>query len=422
MPTPVTQSRRRGGLLRQADFRALWIGETSSRLGSAVTSVVLPLIAVTTLNADSFVVGALSTASSLPWLLVSLPAGVWVDRVRRRPLMIGCDLVAVAALATVPLTWALGLLSLAQLLVVAFTVGTTTVLFVTAYRAYVPFIVGSGHLVEANAKIQGSEQASQISGRVLGGVLAQLLGPATALLVDAAGYLASAFCLTRVRAREPRPPAHPGRAGLIRQLVEGLRFTASDPHLRFLSLFSATANLAFTTVQALQIVFLIRDVGLTAGQVGFAVAATGSGGVAGAIAATRTASRWGSARAVRLWALSTAPLAALIPLTSPGPGIALFMAGTFATGAGLVAITVIVVAFRQAHCPPELLGRVSASVQFLNYGAVPLGTLIAGALADSFGNRTALWCGAFLFAIYGLMPLLSPLTRARDFPHDQKST
>ncbi|MEU4806943.1 MFS transporter [Actinosynnema sp. NPDC023587] len=417
MPGTRAGERQWGGLLRQPDFRSLWIGETAGRLGSAATSVVLPLVAVATLGADSFAVGALSAASALPWLLISLPAGVWVDRVRRRPLMVGCDLVAAGALVSVPLAGAFGVLSLAHLFVVAFVVGVTTVVFVTAYRAYVPFLVSPAHLVEANAKLQGSEQGSQIAGRGLGGVLAQVLGPPIAIAVDVLGYLASALCLTRIRAKEEVRDSGARRAGLVREVTDGLLFIARDRHLRFLCAFSAIANLAYSALQALQIVFLVRDVGLAPGVVGFVVAASGTGGVVGALAASRAAARWGTAGAIRRWAFVTAPFAVLVPLTTGGPGVVLFAVGAFTVTAGLVAITVVVVAFRQAYCPPELLGRVSASAQFLNYGAIPLGTLIAGTLADSLGNQTALWHVAGVFVIYGLMPFFGVIARSRDLPN-----
>ncbi|MEV0678909.1 MFS transporter [Actinosynnema sp. NPDC050436] len=403
-------------MLRQPDFRSLWLGETASRLGGAATSVLLPLVAVTTLGADSFAVGALAAAASLPWLLVSLPAGVWVDRVRRRPLMVGCDLVAAGALVSVPAAGALGTPSLAHLFAVAFLVGVTTVVFVTAHRAYVPFLVDPADLVEANAKLQGSDQGSQIAGRGLGGVLAQVLGPPAAVVVGVLGHLTSARRLARIRAEEGVRGGGGRRAGLVREVADGLLFIARDPHLRFLCAFSAVANLALSALQALQIVFLVRDVGLAPGVVGFVVAASGTGGVVGALVAGRTATRWGTAGAVRRWARATAPFAVLVPLTVGGPGVALFAVGAFVVGAGLVAITVIVVAFRQTYCPPELLGRISASAQFLNYGSIPLGTLAAGALADSFGNRTALWLVAGVFVAYGLMPFFGVLARSRDLP------
>jgi MFS family permease len=403
------------GIRRERDFRLLWLGETTSKLGSSITGVLVPLIAVTALGATSFDVGVLNAAGYLPWLLVSLPAGVWVDRRRRRPIMLNCDAASLSLLVSVPVAASLGVLSMSYLLTVVFLGGVSSVLFVTSYRAYVPSIANTDDLVEANATLQASEQAAQIAGRGVAGGLAQILGAVTGMLADAATFAVSALCLLRIRRREPQPAARQ-HAGMARDVVEGLRFTVADPYLRSLSVFSAAGNLAYTGFLTLQIVFLVRDVGVAPEVVGLVVAATSVGGILGAALAPRSARRLGTARALSAWALGTAPFAMLIPLTFPGPGVLLMIAGALGIGAGLVAITVIMIAFRQTYCPPHLLGRVSASMQVVNYGATPLGTLLAGGLGDLLGNRTTLWIVAGAFWIYGFIPALGPLRGNRDLP------
>lgn len=386
------------------DFRLLWFGETSSRFGTAVTSVVLPLLAVTELGASSFQVGLLSAAAYLPWLLVSLPAGGWVDRLRKRPIMLSCNAVAGSLFLSVPVVAWFGALTLSHLLVVAFLTGCSAVFFVTAYRAYVPLITQD--LVAANAKLQGGEQTAQIAGRGLGGLLVGLLGPATALLVDVASFCVSTVCLLRIRTRETLQ-AVSGRR-LRHEIAEGVRFVLHDPHLRALGLFSMVGNLAYTSLLTLQVVFLVRDAGASPGAVGLVAAAISVGGVLGAAAAPATSRLLGTWRSMAVWALGTGPFALLIPLPTPGPGLLCAALGVFAVGAGLVAISVIMVSFRQSYCPPHLLGRVSATMQVANSALLPLGTLGAGALGGAVGNRTALWAAGVLFVLYGLVPALRP--------------
>ncbi|GLY39374.1 MFS transporter [Amycolatopsis sp. NBRC 101858] len=412
----MASRRQTSGPLLLRDFRLLWIGETSTKLGTGVTSVVLPLIAVTTLNATPFQIGLLSAAAWLPWLLVSLPAGAWVDRLRRHPIMLTCDATSLVVLASIPFAAWADTLTTTHLIVAAFLGGLSAVLFTTAYRAYVPTLVDSHDLVAANAALQGGEQAAQITGRGLGGLLAQLLGPAVALLVDVASFAVSAACLLTIRKREPRPVRAGNKTGVGREIIEGLRFTTGDPYLRPLTLFGALGNLAFAALQTLLVVFLVRDVGVSSMLVGVVLASTSVGGVVGAVAARPTARRFGTARGLLLWAMGTAPFALLIPLTTPGAGLVLAVIGVFVIGAGLVAATVIIISFRQTYCPPHLLGRVGASTQFLNYGAIPLGTLATGAFATAVGTRAALWGVAAVFLLYGIILFAGRLRRHRDLP------
>ncbi|SDM33828.1 MFS transporter [Allokutzneria albata] len=403
-------------VLRRRNFRLLWIGETTNKLGTGVSSVVLPLIAVTTLEATPLQIGLLAAASWLPWLLLSLHVGAWVDRLPRRPVMVISDGVALLVFATVPLAAWAGVLSIAHLIAAAFLGGAAAMCFTTAYRAYVPSVVDSDALVAANTALQSGEQAAQITGRGLGGLLAHLLGPATSLLADVASFAVSATCLLRIGAREPHPGTRSSGTDLTREIREGLRFTASDPFLRALALFGAVGNLAYTALQTLLVLFLARDIGASAAAVGAVVAMTGVGGLLGAAFAAPIARRVGTARAVVLSAGCTAPFALLIPLTTPGPGLALAMLAVLMIGCGLVVATVIIISFRQAFCPPHLLGRVGAGTQLLNYGAVPVGTLATGALADAVGTRAALWAVAALFLLYGTILIATPLRHHRDLP------
>jgi MFS family permease len=209
--------RARAGLLGQRDFRLLWTGETTSCLGSSIGGIALSLVALTVLHASVFAVSALTAAAWLPWVLVGLPAGAWVDRWPRRPVMIAADVVSAAAFGSVPVAAWCGVLTTAQLMCAALAGGTASVFFKTAYRAFLPALLTADDLLEGNAKLQGSEQVANVAGPGAAGLIAQPAGAVCGVLADAASFAVSAVCLFRLRVaeparvarrREPRPP-HP---------------------------------------------------------------------------------------------------------------------------------------------------------------------------------------------------------------------
>ncbi|RCG28396.1 MFS transporter [Sphaerisporangium album] len=406
---------RRGGLLRERDFRLLWVGETASAFGSSVTSVALPLVAITVLQANALVVGVLAAASWVPWLLIGLPAGAWVDRLPRRPVMLACDAVSALVFCSVPVAAWFGVLTIGHLMVAALLTGTAKVFFQTAYQVLLPSVVAAGDLPEGNAKLQGSESAAQVAGPGLGGLLAQAFGAVTGLIADAATFVISAACLLAMRTREAPPPPRDSTT-LRRQIAQGLRFVLHDPYLRVLTAFGATSNLFLMGYQAILVIFLVREVGVGPGTAGGVIAATSLGGVAGAAVAPWIARRLGSARALLAAEVGCAPFVLLIPAAFPGWGLAFAVAGGLVVVAGVVAGNVIKGSFRQMYTPRHLLGRASVSMQFVNLGTVPMGALLGGALGDSLGVRPAMWIMTGGLALTGLILLAGPIKRDRDLP------
>ncbi|MGW2598767.1 MFS transporter [Streptomyces klenkii] len=408
----------RGGLLRRhRDFRLLWCGETAGKFGASVTGVAMPLIAVSDLHAGPFEVGLLTAASWAPWLVIGLPAGAWVDRCRRRPVMTAAASVSLVLFAGVPVAARTGQLSMGLLLAVALLAGTATVFFQTAYSAYLPGILEPADQPEGNAKLHGSASAAQIAGQSSGGLIAQCAGAVNGMFANAATFLVSLLCLSGIRHREPRPAGAARRPGaLAGEIGEGLRLVVRDPWLRTLTLFGAVSNLALMGYQSILVVFLARTAGLAPGTVGAVVAAAGSGGVAGAFLARRVAARAGTARATLLFELGLPVCALLIPLTTGGAGVLLCVAGGFCVSAGVVAGNVVKASFQQRYCPPGLLGRLTASTAFLNYGTIPLGALLGGALGSALGLRTAMWITTAGVPLAGLILLFSPVGRTRDLP------
>ena len=406
----------RGVLIRHRDFRLLWGGETVSELGSQVSLLAIPLLAVRTLHATTFEMGLLTAASTAAFLIVGLPAGVWVDRIRRRRVMIGADLGRVVALGSVPVAYAAGLLTLGQLFVVTLVAGVLTVFFDVAYQSYLPSLVGREHLVEGNAKLTGSEQAATVAGPSIAGGLVQAVGSAAAVAVDAASFLASAVAIAAIRAPEAKPDVpEGGHAKLVHDIGEGLRFVFSHVLLRAIAATTATANLFSGIAAAVEIVFLVREVHASPGQIGLIFSVGGVGGVLGALAAGRIADRFGGARATIIGiALNAGAL--MIPLTTPGIGLLFFAAGMFVVGFAVVIYNVNQVSFRQRLCPDRLLGRMNATMRFVVWGVLPIGALVGGIFGTAFGLRPTLWIGVLGEALSGLWLVFSPMRTMRDFP------
>jgi len=416
---------RRGGVALQRDFRLLWIGETTSALGTNITRLALPLVAVLTLHASAFQVSLLTALTWMPWLLIGLPAGAWVDRLPRKPVMLISDAVALIALASLAICGWLGVLTLAQLFAAAVLIGTAGVFFQTAYQVYLPGVVDAAHLPQANALLHGSESAAEIAGPGLAGLLTSTLGAITGLAADAGSFAVSALCLLRMRTPETTATADaPTRSrktrqpedSLVRQVGEGLRFLAGDPYLRVLTVFGALSNFALIGYQSILVVFLIRDVGAGPAQIGVLLAGMSVGGVLGALVAPTLGRRIGTARGTLIGNLAAGPFALLIPLAAPGPRLLLVVAGGIGVGVTIVSANILKTTFRQTYVPRRLLGRVIVGMQFLNYGTIPVGAVTAGALATGIGLRSTMWLMTAGVSLAALSLLLGPLKRHRDFP------
>ncbi|MFG2100330.1 MULTISPECIES: MFS transporter [Micromonospora] len=409
-------SRPAGGLRGHRDFRLLWAAQTVSSLGSNVTAVALPLVAVTVLDASTFAVAVLTAAAWLPWLLIGLPVGAWVDRLRRRPVMIACDVASALLFLSVPLAAVLEVLTVGQLLVVALGGGVSRVFFETADQVYLPVLLRPEQLPAGNARIQATHTASYVLGPGIAGLVAQLAGAVTALLLDALSFLVSAVCLLRIRRVEPRPEPAGRTSSLRREIAAGIRFVAGDPYLRVLTLFGAASNIGLVGYQAVLVVFLVREVGVAPGPVGVLVAVMSLGGIVGAVLATGLGHRLGTARTLLAAAAFTGPPALLIPLAGPGAGLVWPALGGVLVSLGVAVGNVLKSSFRQAYPPHHLLGRVTVSMQLLNYGTIPLAAVAAGALGAAFGTRAALGVMTGWLALTPLILLVGPLRRRRDLP------
>lgn len=379
-----------------------------SALGSQVTVLALPLAAIVVLHVSTLQVGVLTTLETAAFLVIGLPAGAWVDRRRRRPVMVAADALRALALASVPAAYALGMLTLAQLYVVAVLQGVGTVFFDVAYMSYVPGLVGRDDLVDANAKLQVSQSLAQVSGPTISGVLIGALSAPVAFVADAASFGLSITLLLAIPDDEagPGPVAPPD---LRREIAEGWRFVMAEPVLRMIAGATATGNFFLSAFSALNVVFLVRQVGLSPSTIGLVASAAAVGGAIGALLSARLRRRLGPARAIWLSAVLTFPFALFVPLTSPGAGLTFYAGGLGIVSLGVVVYNVSQSSYRQLLCPPRLLGRMNATMRFLVWGTQPLGGLMGGVLGTWAGDRNAIWVAMAGTAISPIWLLVSPL-------------
>lgn len=408
---------RAPALLRtNRDFRLLWIGESVSELGSTVTLVALPFVALIVLHATAFEVASLTAAETILWPFIALPIGVWVDRISRRGVLIAADGGRALALLSIPIAAAMHDLALVQLYAVGVVAGVLTIFFAVAYPSYLPSVVATESLVEGNSLLTGAEQVAHISGPALGGVLVQALGAAYALFADVASFVVSVVAVFAIRAEEP-PPA-PERRKMRHEVVDGVRFIIEHKVLRAFIVSAATSNLFAGGAQAITVLFLVRVVHVQAGVVGLLLSVGALGGLAGAILARRLIRLFGDGRTMVLAAVVEALSALLVPATEQGWRLALFCLGQAIASMAIVAFNVVASSYRQEIVPARLMGRVIAANRMVTWGALPIGAFSAGALASNLGVRTALWILAAGLSLAPLSLALAGVATLRTLPRD----
>lgn len=404
-----------GGLASQRDFRLLWFANGVSLAGSAITGVALPMVAIYTLDASAFDVGLLATMAWLPQLLLGLPAGIWIDRVRRRPVLIGADLARAVVLAIVPAAAVADALHLWLLYVVAAISGALTMLFDLGWTAYLPSLISRDRLVEGNSKLEATRTVVGIGGPGMGGLLVQLLTAPLALIVDVISYVVSALSLVRIRSHEPSPEARE-QVGVRAQLRAGFQFLWSRPIAGVFVVSFAFAALVMTAHQALLVVFLVRTVGLPPAAIGTLLAAGGVGGFLGAVVTPVLTRRAGTARTLCLGVAFTFPFGLLIPLTRPGPGLVAYVVGAGVLAAGITSANIIAFSFLLSICPGTLLGRVTSVARVLQTAGGVLGGLLGGTVGGWIGVRAGIWITVAAMVGVAAIIVASPIRRLRDLP------
>ena len=395
-------------LFQNRDFRLLLIGQTTSQLGAQVSGVAIPLLAVLTLDASPIELGLVTASSTVAFALIGLPAGAWLDRWRKLPVLVISDIVRAFLLATIPLAALLGTLTIIHLIVVALLTGFARVFFDVGYQSYLPTVLGKDKILAGNASMETIRASGQVVGPGLGGGLVALFGAAAVVLLQAVTFAVSAACLLGIRTREAAIPVHPDRPRLGAHILEGLAFVGRNRILRATALSSAAGNFSFAISSAVTFIFLSRTLELSPVVIGLLVAIGSVSAIAGAALTPVVSRRVGSVRIIWLALVVTGPFAVLTPLAQPGWSVILVVVAMSAGELGQIVYAVTNVSLRQRLCPDDILSRVNATMRVLIMGLFPLGAVVGGVLGELIGLRGTLW-------VAGALILLSPIPLIRAF-------
>lgn len=414
MPTaPGTAS-----VWRNPNFQRLWLGESLSQLGENLGTLAIPVIAVIMLKATAQEVGYLTAAQQLAFLLIGLPVGAWVDRMRKRRVMIAADAVRAAALLTIPAAWALGALHIWQLYAVAAVVGGATVFFDVTYQSIVPRLVVPDHVAPANSGLETSAQVARVGGPALSGALLAVVKAPVLLLATALGYVASMIAVATIRDEEPKREAS-DHAPLAKEIGEGLRFVFTHDLLRRITINTGAMNLFEGLMTTLVSIFVLRQLHLTPTVFGVVEGIGAGGGILGALATPRLMKRVGEG-ALIVWAALGSALGSVIFMLAaafPAASIVFLIAGMFVFSFTVLNYNIAQVSFRQRLCPPRLLGRMNASIRFVVWGVMPVSAAAAGWLGGALGIVPTMWLGVVLSGVATVAILFfSPLRAMKKLP------
>ena len=414
------------GLLRQPDFRRLWLAQSVSQVGTQVTQLALPLVAILVLKASPFEVALLGAVEFLPFLLFTLPAGAWVDRLPKKRILVTADLGRAVVLGLVPIAAVFDALAMWELYMLGFAAGVLTVFFEVAYQSLLPELVPRDRLAEGNSRLEISRSAAQLLGPGLGGALIGILGPPIAIAVDALSYVGSAGFLiglgrSGASPATPAPPRDP-TSSVRREIVEGLRFYRRSPLLLAESAAIVTVNFGLTLGGSIFLVYLVRELALTPALIGLAFSFGAVGTLIGAVGGAGLGRRIGVGPSLIVGCTVGSAATFVMVLANPATAFPLLVLSGVLQGLTLMVVNINGVSLRQALTPDALQGRVNATGRWINWSVIPLATIIGGAVATAIGLRAtiALSVGISLLSLPWL--LLSPLRSLREMPGEAPVT
>jgi MFS family permease len=410
-----------GSLWRHADFLRLWAAQAISAYGSRITRTALPIIAIAMLDQSESVIGLLVTLQLAPGVILALFAGGFVDRGNKRKILIAADLIRAVAVASLTLSWVVGLLTVAQVIVVGAIVGGASALFAITDNAYLPALIGRAQLAEGNAKIEATEAIAEITGPASAGVLIAALGAPLAVAIDAVSYVWSAFMLGRIETREAVASELPSTASLSAamrgsDLRIGMRAVFSHPIVRPIVISHMVWSLSGGFFMALYTPFCLRVLKLDTATFGVVIAMGGVGALAGALLSRVFVRTFGLGRTIVMTSALSLVCALFIPLAD-GPYaaiLAFLIAHQLLSDGFSVAFVIQAVTLRQTVLRKEVLGRANAAIHVVTASLLPIGALVAGLLAEAIGTRNAVWVGVLI----GLVPplLLLPVWKVKEMP------
>ena len=405
------------GLWRHPDFLKLWSAETVSQFGTQISLLALPLVAIDALHVSAFKVAALTTVEFLPFLLVSLPAGVWVDRLPRRPILIAGDLARAGLLASIPIAYAMDVLTIWQLYGVGFFVGIATVFFDIAYQSYLPALVERQQIIDGNAKLEISRSAAQLGGPGIAGLLVGWLRAPAAILVDAVSFLGSAFFIFSIRKLELSQADRAPRRKMRTELREGLSYVLRHPYLKNIAACTGLFNFFGLMGFAVLLVFARRQLHLSPQAIGLAFTLSNFGPLVAAISANRIFARVGVGRTIIASSILGGPMFLVIPFAPHGQAaLALLIPAMLVGGFMGVVYNIAQVSLRQAITPERIQGRMNSVMRFIVWGAIPLGSFTGGVLSSVIGLKTTLIVSGVGCSFAFLPVLFSPVRSVREMP------
>jgi MFS family permease len=410
--------RPQGGLWSHPDFVKLWTGQSISEVGSQVSQLALPWLAAVGLHASPFQFSLLGVLGFMPFILFALPAGVWVDRLRRRYILIAGDAARAVLLILIPVLWATHELRMWHLLALQFAIGVFTVFFDVAYQSYLPALVAREHLIDGNSKLQLTASIAQVGGPNLSGVLIAAITAPYAIVADAASFVVSSVFMISMRHRE-EPPKYDDsnpRPKMWPQVKEGLDWVVKHPWLRAIAACTGTSNFFSSTAFAILLLYMVRVLHLSAYAVAAVFAVTSVGSIVASLCTGRL-NKWLGVGPTIVWSIVVSSVAALgYPLAPKSFPLPLLMVAGIGFGFGAVAYNITQVSLRQAITPERLQGRMNAAMRWIVWGTIPLGTLFGGGLATWFSLRTAIWVGSLGQMVAFVPVLFGSLKHVREMP------
>ena len=412
MPNATTTS-----LWRNGPFLRLWTGQTASSVGSQLGRLAIPVLAVSVLQATEFQVGLLTAVETAAFLLIGLPAGAWVDRWLKRRVMLIADLARAIVLASVPIMFFAGVLTIWQLMVVGAIVGVASVFFDVAYQSYLPVLVDLKQLGEGNSKLETTGQLARVTGPALAGALLAIVRPAVLIGLDAVTFLLSFIALSTIRDHEvPKPIAD--RRPLVTEIKEGMKFVVQEPLLRRIVLTTSTTNLFGMIAMTMIPVLVLRQLDISPAIYGFGLSLGAIGGLLGAMFSARIATLIGEGTAIPVSGVLAGVAIvglALMPVF-PNAAVPTFVGSEFLYSFSVLVYNITQVTFRQRICPPRLLGRMNASIRFIVWGVMPIGAIASGLLSTAIGVELTIAIGAVGSVLACVFVLFSPLLGMRELP------
>ncbi|MFM2194288.1 MAG: hypothetical protein RLZZ460_958 [Chloroflexota bacterium] len=423
---PTAAPRRR--LINDPGFLRLWAAETISHLGSSFSGLAMPIVAIELLSAGPMEIALINLADFLPFLLFGLLIGALVDRLPRRGILIVGDLGRALLLLTIPIAFALDVLSIPQLVVVGFLLGTLTVFFDVAYQSYLPSLIPKEDLVDGNSKLEFSRSAAGLLGPSLAGALIAIVKAPAAVIIDAISFALSALFIFSIKPKHEAvaelndsaaPPASTPRASLRSDIVAGLRYVFGHSALRTIGGATATSNLFSSIAGTVQMLFAYNVLGLSVAYVGFAATLGSAGGLLSAVFADRISKRLGVGRTIVLTIPLGGPMLAVLAFCQPGNDLfnaVVLGGGFFAMAASGTLYNINQVSLRQALTPPEMAGRMNATMRWFVWGTIPIGALLGGIIGTNLGLREALIIGG-VGGSFAFLPLLfGPVWGIKEMP------